>query len=301
MNSHAKWLREAAKEIAAEGHNGWGNTCTDAADEIERLTTEGSELQEQIDSLQQRVHLCAGYDALSAELDSLEKRHTDAVDAWNREIDRNAPLTAEGRDKDTYIDYLKDALDLIANIDLDEPSMGLSACVNHAKGALVPDQDEVVHMDPIADSPKRGCRHCGGPLRLGVLSGENDDRFCSASCLGKYLESTVSGRRECPECGGSGNLGLDGEGDLISCIDCDGKGTSPDSKRSRPCPRCKKTFPTEAEKSAHYMKCTFVDSGQEHDAAFWKRRADQRQIDINELKQNPADAPIESEQGNNDG
>lgn len=28
-------LREAAREIAREGHNGWGNTCTDAADALE--------------------------------------------------------------------------------------------------------------------------------------------------------------------------------------------------------------------------------------------------------------------------
>jgi len=37
MNSHSKWLREAAKEIAIAGHYGWGNTCTQAADEIDRL------------------------------------------------------------------------------------------------------------------------------------------------------------------------------------------------------------------------------------------------------------------------
>ncbi len=37
MSDHAKWLRQAAKEIAAEGHNGWGNTCTDAAAYLERL------------------------------------------------------------------------------------------------------------------------------------------------------------------------------------------------------------------------------------------------------------------------
>ncbi len=32
------YLRKAADEIARAGHNGWGNTCTLAADEIERLT-----------------------------------------------------------------------------------------------------------------------------------------------------------------------------------------------------------------------------------------------------------------------
>lgn len=38
-----------------------------------------------------------------------------------------------------------------------------------------------------------------------------------------------------------------------------------DQRQSRPCPRCKKTFPTEAEKAAHYMKCDFVEKGQTHE------------------------------------
>lgn len=46
MNSHAKWLRQAATEIRAEGHNGWGNTCEQAAEEIDRLSTEGARLRE---------------------------------------------------------------------------------------------------------------------------------------------------------------------------------------------------------------------------------------------------------------
>jgi hypothetical protein len=33
-------LRKAAQEIADEGHNGWGNLCSLAADEIERLQDE---------------------------------------------------------------------------------------------------------------------------------------------------------------------------------------------------------------------------------------------------------------------
>lgn len=32
---HAKWLRQCAKEVAAAGHNGWGNTCLQAANAIE--------------------------------------------------------------------------------------------------------------------------------------------------------------------------------------------------------------------------------------------------------------------------
>lgn len=33
-------LRKAAAEIAAEGHAGWGNLCTLAADELQRLQDE---------------------------------------------------------------------------------------------------------------------------------------------------------------------------------------------------------------------------------------------------------------------
>ncbi len=35
LQPHAKWLRMAAAEIAEEGHAGWGNTCSQAADAIE--------------------------------------------------------------------------------------------------------------------------------------------------------------------------------------------------------------------------------------------------------------------------
>jgi hypothetical protein len=30
-------LREASEEIADEGHNGWGNLCREAADELDRM------------------------------------------------------------------------------------------------------------------------------------------------------------------------------------------------------------------------------------------------------------------------
>ncbi|MGI9293438.1 MAG: hypothetical protein ACR2PS_05595 [Pseudomonadales bacterium] len=48
MNPHAKWLRQAAKEIVIGGHAGWGNTCTDAADEIDRLTTDNDEMSQKL-------------------------------------------------------------------------------------------------------------------------------------------------------------------------------------------------------------------------------------------------------------
>lgn len=37
MSEHVTRLRKAAEEIRREGHAGWGNTCEEAADEIERL------------------------------------------------------------------------------------------------------------------------------------------------------------------------------------------------------------------------------------------------------------------------
>lgn len=48
MNSHAKWLRQAAEEIAKAGHNGWGNTCLQAADEIATLTAKVAELEAKV-------------------------------------------------------------------------------------------------------------------------------------------------------------------------------------------------------------------------------------------------------------
>jgi hypothetical protein len=36
LEAEAKWLRKAAAEIANAGHTGWGNTCLQAAECIER-------------------------------------------------------------------------------------------------------------------------------------------------------------------------------------------------------------------------------------------------------------------------
>ncbi len=37
LGAHVKWLRQAAEEIRAAGHAGWGNTCAQAADAIEKV------------------------------------------------------------------------------------------------------------------------------------------------------------------------------------------------------------------------------------------------------------------------
>jgi len=46
-DEYAKRLRQAADEIAKAGHYGWGNTCTFAADHIERLTAELEALRDE--------------------------------------------------------------------------------------------------------------------------------------------------------------------------------------------------------------------------------------------------------------
>jgi hypothetical protein len=41
---HVEWLRQAAKQIREKGLNGWGNTCSDAADHLEAVQAERDEL-----------------------------------------------------------------------------------------------------------------------------------------------------------------------------------------------------------------------------------------------------------------
>ncbi|MEE9158956.1 MAG: hypothetical protein V3U60_11280 [Gammaproteobacteria bacterium] len=50
-----------------------------AEKEIETLTAEGAEKDKQIESLQQKVHLCAGYDKLTAENAALWELADEAV------------------------------------------------------------------------------------------------------------------------------------------------------------------------------------------------------------------------------
>jgi hypothetical protein len=74
------------------------------------------------------------------------KTANDALaDCWNDMADQLEAARVEIEHKQTYIDFLRDSLALIAQIDLDEPNMGLRDCVHHAQGSLVPDMDEVVH------------------------------------------------------------------------------------------------------------------------------------------------------------
>ncbi len=61
MTDLVERLRIAAIEIAAENHYGWGNTCTDAADEIERLRAQVETLDWQLamESIDTTCHCAA--------------------------------------------------------------------------------------------------------------------------------------------------------------------------------------------------------------------------------------------------
>lgn len=51
-NCHSRWLREAAEKISDAGHIGWGNTCAQAADEIDALQAHRDNILVEIERLQ---------------------------------------------------------------------------------------------------------------------------------------------------------------------------------------------------------------------------------------------------------
>jgi hypothetical protein len=52
LATQVRWLRQCAKEIADEGHFGWGNTCLGSADAIEKWLPEILAQQSRIETLQ---------------------------------------------------------------------------------------------------------------------------------------------------------------------------------------------------------------------------------------------------------
>jgi hypothetical protein len=76
MNSHAKWLRQTADEIRAEGHNGWGNTCEQAADEIKRL-------QAEIEVLTEVLH----QEGIEVDLAALQTKNSDYTSNGDQQIE----------------------------------------------------------------------------------------------------------------------------------------------------------------------------------------------------------------------
>lgn len=100
MNDHAKWLRKAAEEIRRDGWKGWGNTCSDAADELDRVYAEGGKVYlagvadafereltgEESDYYLRRYHEFTGYNRQS---------NPDHVEALKRVGDRIDAMTPE--------------------------------------------------------------------------------------------------------------------------------------------------------------------------------------------------------------
>lgn len=66
--NHAEALRKAAAEIRTEGHNGWGNTCEWAADEIASSQAEIERLKAALSKVANEVF---GLSAFEAELRSV--------------------------------------------------------------------------------------------------------------------------------------------------------------------------------------------------------------------------------------
>lgn len=80
MNSHEKWLRQAAAEISAEGHAGWGNTCTQAADAIAELQAEIAKAKREAIQWSAELDLFKGTEneriaELLAEVERLKEEH----------------------------------------------------------------------------------------------------------------------------------------------------------------------------------------------------------------------------------
>ena len=55
-------LRNMAKEIAAEGHNGWPNAAADAADTMQSLLDENERLEEVVEAAKQTIKECGEMD-----------------------------------------------------------------------------------------------------------------------------------------------------------------------------------------------------------------------------------------------
>ena len=71
--SHAKWLRQAAEEIRAEGHAGWGNTCEQAAEAYERLEAWNM----QVRTCQKHINDIVGEGCLVCEVERLLSERDD--------------------------------------------------------------------------------------------------------------------------------------------------------------------------------------------------------------------------------
>lgn len=99
-DTHAKWLRQAAEQIAAEGHNGWGNTCQDAAEHIATLRAQLAEAHaglREADALLSDKHYlrykadyeCRGHLSYHNQIKGRERKFRDALARLSGPTDRS--------------------------------------------------------------------------------------------------------------------------------------------------------------------------------------------------------------------
>lgn len=75
-----KTLRNQSEEIAREGHAGWGNTMTIAADEMENLERENARLREEITEVTERAVNAAVFGGHLPTLTMLQKVRDEIAD-----------------------------------------------------------------------------------------------------------------------------------------------------------------------------------------------------------------------------
>ncbi|MEO0437906.1 MAG: hypothetical protein AAF098_13455 [Pseudomonadota bacterium] len=88
-SGHEKWLRQAAEEIREDGHNGWGNTCEQAADFIAELEKDRDRLEwmfknnANVAPFSETAFTVFWWDGdeVSHELDVEQSSHRNAIDA----------------------------------------------------------------------------------------------------------------------------------------------------------------------------------------------------------------------------
>ena len=82
-DSTGKWLRQVATEIRAQGINGWGNTCEQAADDYDALAARLAEATRLLVAVEQVDHL--------SELPMDEIRGF--IDAARASVTRSGPMS----------------------------------------------------------------------------------------------------------------------------------------------------------------------------------------------------------------
>lgn len=112
-NPHAKWLRMAAGDMAADNRKKWANTCAEAADEIDRLTAEVLE-QCRLNGLgsEREAALMGKVERLTARVAELEGalKNERSTRRWNMEITATGFRVCKGEHEKSeecdFVDYV---------------------------------------------------------------------------------------------------------------------------------------------------------------------------------------------------